>query len=93
MIAHAAPGIASLTRATRRCVAFVRKRKPFYAFAMADDSQMVMAAPWARWRDPRSGDEVLSCLVLTCEPDTSVAESHDRMPVILSEADRPQWPG
>jgi putative SOS response-associated peptidase YedK len=69
-----------------------RLKQP-YAFAMADDSQMVMAGMWAKWKDPASGDEVLSCTVFTCEPNKSIAEIHDRMPVILGEENWPQWLG
>jgi len=50
---------------------------------------MVMAGLWAKWKSPMSGEEVLSCTILTCGPNQAIDELHDRMPVILSEAD---WP-
>jgi putative SOS response-associated peptidase YedK len=31
----------------------------------------------------------LSCTILTCQPNSAMAELHDRMPVILAEID---WP-
>ena len=34
------------------------KEKQPYAIAMADDRQMVMAGLWAKWKDPKSGDEI-----------------------------------
>ena len=45
------------------------KVKQPYAIAMADNGEMVMAGLWDRWRDPKSGSEVLSCTVLTCAPN------------------------
>jgi putative SOS response-associated peptidase YedK len=52
-----------------------------------------MAGLWSKWKDPKSGDEVLSCTVLTCAPNDVMAELHDRMPVILLERDWPKWLG
>jgi putative SOS response-associated peptidase YedK len=60
---------------------------------MADDGMMVMAGLWAKWKDPKSGSEVLSCTILTCSPNDVMAELHDRMPVILAESDWPKWLG
>jgi putative SOS response-associated peptidase YedK len=69
------------------------KVKQPYAIAMADEAQMVMAGLWDRWKDPKSGNEVLSCTVLTCAPNDAMAALHDRMPVILAETDWPKWLG
>jgi putative SOS response-associated peptidase YedK len=57
------------------------------------EGMMVMAGLWARWRDPKSGNEVLSCTILTCDPNELMAQLHDRMPVILAEIDWPKWLG
>jgi putative SOS response-associated peptidase YedK len=46
---------------------------------------MVMAGLWAKWKSPTSGEEVLSCTILTCGPNQAMGELHDRMPVILRE--------
>jgi putative SOS response-associated peptidase YedK len=54
---------------------------------------MVMAGLWARWKDPKSGNEILSCTILTCGPNDVMDELHDRMPVILAEHDWPKWLG
>jgi putative SOS response-associated peptidase YedK len=70
----------------------VKDKQP-YAIAMADDGVMVMAGLWSRWKDPKSGGEVLSCTILTCAPNDVMAELHDRMPVILAESDWPAWLG
>jgi putative SOS response-associated peptidase YedK len=68
------------------------KEKQPYAIAMANDQQMVMAGLWAKWKSP-NGEDVLSCTVLTCAPNHVIGELHDRMPVILDEADWPKWLG
>lgn len=69
-----------------------RQEKQPYAIAMTE-GQMVMAGLWAKWRDPKSGDEIQSCTILTCGPNDVMAELHDRMPVILAESDWPKWLG
>jgi putative SOS response-associated peptidase YedK len=69
------------------------KLKQPHAIAMARDAQMVMAGLWAKWKSPRSGEEVLSCTILTCGPNQAMGELHDRMPVILAEIDWPKWLG
>ena len=61
------------------------KLKQPHAIAMADNAQMVMAGLWAKWKSPTSGEEVLSCTILTCGPNQAMGELHDRMPVILRE--------
>jgi putative SOS response-associated peptidase YedK len=69
------------------------KDKQPYAIALADGGQMVMAGLWASWRSPTSGEGILSCTILTCDPNNAIAELHDRMPVILAESDWPAWLG
>ena len=70
----------------------VKEKQP-YAIAMADDGMMIMAGLWSRWKDPKSGGEVLSCTILTCAPNDIMSELHNRMPVILAEGDWPRWLG
>jgi putative SOS response-associated peptidase YedK len=60
---------------------------------MADDGRMVTAGLWAKWKSPTSGEEFLSCTILTCGPKKVMGELHNRMPVILAEYDWPQWLG
>jgi putative SOS response-associated peptidase YedK len=68
------------------------KEKQPYAIAMSDDGQMVMAGLWAKWKSP-AGEEVLSCTILTCGPNAVMGELHNRMPVILDQAEWPTWLG
>jgi putative SOS response-associated peptidase YedK len=69
------------------------KKKQPYAIAMADDSQMVMAGLWAHWKDPKSGDVIQSCTILTTSSNGVMGELHDRMPVILAKEDWGKWLG
>jgi putative SOS response-associated peptidase YedK len=69
------------------------KEKQPYAIGMANGENMVMAGLWSRWKNPKNGEEVLSCTVLTCGPNDAMAEIHNRMPVILDEKDWPKWLG
>jgi putative SOS response-associated peptidase YedK len=69
------------------------KLKQPHAIAMTGAAQMVMAGLWAKWKSRTSGEEVLSCTILTCGPNKAMGELHDRMPVILAENDWPQWLG
>jgi putative SOS response-associated peptidase YedK len=66
------------------------KEKQPYAIGTRE-GPMVMAALWAKWTDPKSGNTIYSCTVLTCGPIAVMAELHDRMPVILAEADWAKW--
>ena len=59
---------------------------------MSDHAQMVMAGLWAKWKSP-AGEEVLSCTILTCGPNAVMGGLHNRMPVILDQADWPKWLG
>ena len=68
------------------------KEKQPYAIAMADDTPMVMAGLWAKWKSP-NGEQVLSCTVLTCAANEDLSALHDRMPVILAESEWPKWLG
>ena len=69
------------------------KKKQAYAIDMADGSPMVTAGLWSSWKNPTSGEEILTCTMMTCVPNKVMDELHDRMPVILAEQDWPKWLG
>jgi putative SOS response-associated peptidase YedK len=69
------------------------KEKQPYAIGMTDGGPMVMAGLWARWKDPKSGDEIQSCTILTTGSNEIMDELHNRMPVILAESDWAMWLG
>jgi putative SOS response-associated peptidase YedK len=43
--------------------------------------------------DLAKGEQVLSCTIITCDANRVIGELHNRMPVILDEADWPKWLG
>jgi putative SOS response-associated peptidase YedK len=49
----------------------------------ADEEPLALAGLWASWHDPDTDERVLSCAILTGEPNRTVEPIHDRMPVIL----------
>jgi putative SOS response-associated peptidase YedK len=67
-----------------------KRRKPFLIHA-ADDRPLGFAGLWAPWRDPATGDWLLSATVLTTTANGTVGELHNRMPAILSPDEWPLW--
>ena len=67
-----------------------RARQPFH-FHGRDDRPLAFAGMWAPWRDPATGDWLLSAAVITTRANATVAGLHDRMPVILGADEWPLW--
>lgn len=65
-----------------------KKQKHF--IGRADGAPMVFAGLWEHWNNP-SGELVRSFTILTCEPNTLMAQLHNRMPVILDPSAFDQW--
>jgi putative SOS response-associated peptidase YedK len=70
------------------------KAKQPYAIGPADPDEhaLTLAGLWDRWKSPE-GAWVVSCAIVTGPPNAAIAALHDRMPVILGEADWPVWLG
>jgi len=66
-------------------------KQPF-AIACVEDALTVMAGLWDEWKSPE-GEVITSCTIITTAANDLLAPLHDRMPVILSEADWPAWLG
>src|SRR5215472_511906 len=66
------------------------KEKQPYNIGMIDDSVFAFAGLWDRWRSP-AGSAIETCTILTTEPNSLVAEVHDRMPVIVRPEDYELW--
>ena len=59
-----------------------RKSKiPMYIH-MQDASPFAFAGLWENWQSP-DGSEILSCTIITTQPNAAVRDIHNRMPVIL----------
>jgi len=79
--------------ATRRCLVPAdgfyewqvrpKGKLPHYIYRR-DGQPLALAGLWARWRDPATGDALTTCTIVTTGPNETVAQIHDRMPVILS---------
>ena len=65
-------------------------KQPYY-FTRRDGQVMTIAALWDEWTDKAKEATLRSCCMIITEPNTFVAEVHDRMPVILEAKDFEQW--
>lgn len=55
-----------------------------------DGEMFGMAGLYDTWTQP-DGDEVQTCAIITCAPNTLMAPIHNRMPVILLSEDEDAW--
>jgi putative SOS response-associated peptidase YedK len=87
-------------RAKRRCIIPAsgfyewtgekKDRQPHY-FTRSDGALIGFAGLWDRWRDPKTGEDTLSCTILIHQPSRWMSQFHDRMPAILEEKDFDAW--
>ncbi len=68
------------------------KEKLPYLIRLKGKEAFGMAGLWERWT-ARTGEVIASCTIVTTEANGAVAPLHDRMPVILHEADYGRWLG
>ena len=67
-----------------------KRRKP-YAVALKDAELFALGGVWEAWRARESGEWLITCAVLTTEPNEVLEPIHDRMPVILRPEDYTRW--
>ncbi len=67
-----------------------KHKKPFLIHAR-DDRPLAFAGLWAPWRDPSTGEWLLSAAVVTTTANATVTELHNRMPAILADDEWPLW--
>lgn len=66
-------------------------KQPMY-IRMRDHKPFAFAGLWEFWRDPRNeANEIVSCTVITTEPNELMAAIHNRMPVILPRERYLEW--
>lgn len=63
-------------------------RRPYH-IDLPDGRPFAFAGIWDRWEG--EGGPLLTCAILTTTPAPAVAPIHDRMPVLLTAADRDAW--
>lgn len=61
-----------------------------YHVRRKDGRPFAMAGLWERWQ-PRGGEAVESCTIITTSANDVVGRVHDRMPVILAPEDWRRW--
>ncbi len=52
---------------------------------------LALAGLWERWRNPETREDVLSCTLIVTEPTRWMLPYHDRMPVLLQQAEIDRW--
>ncbi|TXH38761.1 MAG: SOS response-associated peptidase [Rhodospirillaceae bacterium] len=60
-----------------------------YLIRLATRTPFAFAGVWERWKSPEG--EIDSAAILTCEPNSLMAEIHNRMPVILDPSEFDAW--
>jgi putative SOS response-associated peptidase YedK len=65
-------------------------RKYPYLFTLKERKPFTFAGLWETWRS-QEGGVINSCTIITAEPNSLVAQYHDRMPVILEDKIRWRW--
>lgn len=68
-----------------------RGRKTPFFFYRPDGRPLLVAGLWSVWRPHRAADPLLTCTVITTDAPGQFARVHDRMPLVLGEADWDRW--
>lgn len=66
------------------------RKQPQYIHPAGEGKLFAVAGLWERWQSD-DGSEILSCTLLTTNPNELLAPIHNRMPVILDPADYDVW--
>lgn len=66
------------------------KKQPWFIHR-PDDEPIAFAGLWEVWRPDGSEDELVSCTIITGEPNDKMAEIHHRMPIMLPPDAWDQW--
>ena len=64
-----------------------------WRITLKDEPLFAFAGLWDWWRDPKDPDSarVEAFTIITTVPNDILADIHDRMPVIVAEADYQRW--
>ena len=65
-------------------------KQPYFISA-ADGGVLSFAGLWDRWRDPATGEPVVSCTIIVTDANVLTRPIHDRMPAVLYKADIKPW--
>jgi putative SOS response-associated peptidase YedK len=67
-----------------------KRRKP-YAVALNNAEPFALGGLWEAWREKEGGEWLITCAILTTEPNALLEPIHDRMPVIVRVEDYRRW--
>lgn len=62
-----------------------------HRISAADGGLLAFAGLWDRWTDPETGEEIVSCTIITRDADKWMSAIHHRMPAILHPRDFDAW--
>jgi len=65
-------------------------RQPYRVFR-SDGRPLALAGLWSGWRDPDGGEVRRTFTIVTTTPNDTIAELHDRMPVIIPDDAWARW--
>jgi len=68
-----------------------QRRKQPWAVTLPDGAIFALGGLWEYWKPPEGGDALVSCTVLTTEPNNLLEPIHDRMPVIVQPERYRRW--
>lgn len=68
-----------------------QKRRRPYAVALNEGEPFALGGLWEAWREKEGGEWLITCAILTTEPNELLAPIHDRMPVIIGPEDYSAW--
>jgi putative SOS response-associated peptidase YedK len=63
---------------------------PHYIYA-TNGKPLPVAGLWSSWNDPETDERLLTCTILTGEPNELLGTIHDRMPIIIPEGNWEAW--
>ena len=66
------------------------KKTPHYV-RLQSGKPFALAGLWDRWRDPSTRQELITCTIITTEPNTTIATLHSRMAVVVRPTDYRAW--
>lgn len=67
-----------------------KAKTPFF-IRLKDRAPFALAGLWDGWKDPASGETVLTNTIITTRANDLVSSIHDRMPAILRKDDYRTW--
>jgi putative SOS response-associated peptidase YedK len=65
-------------------------KQPYFISA-ADGGVLSLAGLWDRWKNPETGETVTSCTMIITNANALTGAIHNRMPVVLNDADIGRW--